>query len=310
MPQIPTNRSPGAWLLGLLALLVALIVAGGWLHLNSQQAEAKRLAEEMLTHIDTVKADQIAQWMRERRADAAAALDLPLARRYLQAPHDPATRQEMQQWLSRSQGAYGYSAVALFDAAGRLLLHATAVQAPWQDAAFLVEAGEHARAAASARDVVFYDLHELPDQFIHMSFAAPVGLSPQPDRPAAGALLFVIDPRSFLYPLIQTWPTPSPSAETLLIRREGDEVVFLNDLRHRADTALKLRRPIAAPPAFRLRWPPRDGKAWSKAQPIIGASRFSPRYAQLPARPGAWWPRWTRTKCMPRSANRPGPPGC
>jgi len=248
MPQTPMNRSPGVWLLGLLALLVALIGAGGWLYFNSQQAEARRLAEEMLTHIETLKADQITQWMRERRADAAAALNLPLARRYLQAPHDPATRQEMQRWLSRSQRAYGYSAVALFDAAGRRLLHATAVQAPWQDALFIAKAGEHARAAASARDVVFYDLHELPDQFIHMSFAAPVGLSPQPDRPAAGALLFVIDPRSFLYPLIQTWPTPSASAETMLIRREGDEVVFLNDLRHRADTALKLRLPIAPNP--------------------------------------------------------------
>ncbi|WP_341328877.1 PAS domain S-box protein [Methylotuvimicrobium sp. KM2] len=244
----PVNRSAGVWLLGLLALLVVLIGIGGWLHFNRQKAEARRLAEEMLSHIDTFKADQIAQWMRERRVDAETALDLPLARRFLLAPNNPVARQEMQQWLSRTQRTNGYSAVALFDAAGMLHLYATTAQAPWQDAMFVSEASERVRAAVSAHDVVFYDLHELPEQFIHMSFAAPVGLSPLEDRLAAGALLFVIDARSFLYPLIQTWPTPSASAETLLIRREGDEVVFLNDLRHRANTALKLRLPIAANP--------------------------------------------------------------
>jgi len=54
-----------------------------------------------------------------------------------------------------------------------------------------------------------------------------------------------IDPQLFLYPLIQTWPTSSHSSETLLIRREGEEVVFLNELRHRKNTALVLRSPVS-----------------------------------------------------------------
>ena len=50
-----------------------------------------------------------------------------------------------------------------------------------------------------------------------------------------------VDPYQFLYPLIQSWPTPSRSGETVLIRREGDEVVILNELRNRKGTALTLR---------------------------------------------------------------------
>ncbi len=50
-----------------------------------------------------------------------------------------------------------------------------------------------------------------------------------------------IDPYAFLYPLIQSWPTPSRTAETTLVRREGNEVVFLNELRHLSNTALTLR---------------------------------------------------------------------
>ncbi len=59
----------------------------------------------------------------------------------------------------------------------------------------------------------------------------------------AGVFLFRINPRDFLYPLIQSWPVPSRSAESLLVRRDGEDVLFLNDLRHRKDTALSLRLP-------------------------------------------------------------------
>jgi PAS domain S-box-containing protein len=54
------------------------------------------------------------------------------------------------------------------------------------------------------------------------------------------ALLMRMDLRAFLFPLIQKWPTPSTTAETLLVRRDGDRVLYLNDLRFRQDSALRL----------------------------------------------------------------------
>jgi signal transduction histidine kinase len=56
-----------------------------------------------------------------------------------------------------------------------------------------------------------------------------------------------VDPYRFLFPLIQSWPTPSRSAETLIIRREGNRILFLNDLRHRKGSALTLSSPLDAP---------------------------------------------------------------
>ena len=50
-----------------------------------------------------------------------------------------------------------------------------------------------------------------------------------------------IDPETHVRPLIETWPTSSRTAETLLVRRDGDDVVFLSDLRYRDRTALELR---------------------------------------------------------------------
>ena len=50
---------------------------------------------------------------------------------------------------------------------------------------------------------------------------------------------------SLLYPLIKSWPTPSRTAETLLVRKEGEQALFLNDLRHRPHSALSFERPLA-----------------------------------------------------------------
>jgi len=78
---------------------------------------------------------------------------------------------------------------------------------------------------------------------VHIDVAAPV-LDPS-GRPLA-LLILRSDPSLHLYPLIQSWPTPSESAETLLVRRDGDSVLFLNVLRHRDDPALTLREPLSS----------------------------------------------------------------
>ena len=61
-----------------------------------------------------------------------------------------------------------------------------------------------------------------------------------------GALVSRIDPDEFLYPIIRAWPSAytSKTSETVLVRREGDEVVYLNELRHLKNTALALRLPV------------------------------------------------------------------
>jgi len=53
-----------------------------------------------------------------------------------------------------------------------------------------------------------------------------------------------IDPYLYLYPFINQWPIVSESAESLLVRKEGDQVVFLNNLRFEKNTALNLRHSI------------------------------------------------------------------
>ena len=66
-------------------------------------------------------------------------------------------------------------------------------------------------------------------QKIVIEFAAPIE---SVDGSTMDFLVLRVDPQTFLYPMIQDWPTSSESSETLLVRREGDSALFLNALRH------------------------------------------------------------------------------
>jgi hypothetical protein len=70
---------------------------------------------------------------------------------------------------------------------------------------------------------------------------APVG------APARGVAYLTWEAEAALYPMVEAWPVPTRSAETYLVRRDGEGVRFLTPLRHQADAALALERPLATP---------------------------------------------------------------
>jgi PAS domain S-box-containing protein len=79
---------------------------------------------------------------------------------------------------------------------------------------------------------------------VNLDLVVPVIL---PGKEPAGVVVLRIDPTRYLFPLIQSWPTASPSAETLLARRDGDDVVFMNPPRHRKALPFSIRFPVNAP---------------------------------------------------------------
>ncbi|MDO9532397.1 MAG: PAS domain S-box protein [Deltaproteobacteria bacterium] len=89
---------------------------------------------------------------------------------------------------------------------------------------------------------------------MQIDLIAPLIIQRDQKKEILGALVFIIDPDKFLFPLIQAWPTPSPTAETLLVRQEGDRVLFLNTLRHRKDPPLTITLSLDSPqlPAARI----------------------------------------------------------
>lgn len=231
---------------GPLATFIALVLAiggTGFFYLVHQMDHSRQAVQRELLAIAELKTGQIAGWYAERKKDAEVALHnaivQPQLRQYLAgAPHAPSAR-TIVSWMERRRGI-GYRQLVLYGADGspRLWAPSNAPLPPRREV--------QAVRAAIAGEVVIDDLHRPPGGNVELSIWVPVGADPASGTPAIGVLLMEIDPQQFLYPLIRTWPTPSHTAETLLVRREGDDVVFLNELRHSRQPALALRIPLAA----------------------------------------------------------------
>jgi PAS domain S-box-containing protein len=95
--------------------------------------------------------------------------------------------------------------------------------------------------AFAGGEAALSDFYRCPNGHVRLDTVAPI-LDSQ-GRPLA-AVVLRINAEDLLYPLIQSWPTPSRSAETLLVCVEGEDVLYLNELRHQPGTALSLRLPL------------------------------------------------------------------
>jgi hypothetical protein len=232
----------------LLAFLAfALVIVGaGILYFSHQQAQSRLHAEETLAALADLKVSQIANWFEDRKACALALANNPMItehfHEYLQSAPGAAPNKAFLTGLAGFLHTRDISAFALYDGVGTLRL-----VVPADHKTLVPDHPAPGFLAGSAGQVLFKDLEFVASgKDVTLGFWIPVD-SVAGGR-AKGAILMTLDPHAFLFPLIRKPPLPSATAETLLVRRENDELVYLNELRHRTNTALRLREPIRGKP--------------------------------------------------------------
>ena len=241
----PVSVSRRRWPpVAILSLIVpAVLIGGAWFY-HDQEQSIRIGVEKQLTSIARLKVNQIVAWRAERLADAAVLSESPfLAQAVARFMADPRSEvaEELRRRFRSLQNQYHYTDVLLVDPEGQVRLGLTENSDGHRaDTASLT-------AALRDRKPVFTDLHTCEIYATpHLSVVSPLFAGNEQAQTPLGAIILVSDARKFLYPIIQSWPTPSETAETLLVRRDGDDVLFLNDLRHRPGTALELRIPLSA----------------------------------------------------------------
>jgi len=243
METISRSERRASYILILIIItLTSGIVTAGYLYYQNYKENYRFEVERQLSAIGKLKADELANWRQERLGDAGIFYKntafSALVQSYFEKPDDTETQGQVRTWLSQVQAAYKYDRVSLFDAQGIERIYAPDTHEPVSHSLQDVAESLHSE-KVSFRD---FSRHSA-DGRIHLSTMVPV-IAGQKGNQAIGVIALCIDPEKYLYPLINNWPTPSKTAETLLIRREGDEVLFLNELRFQKNTALNLRVPL------------------------------------------------------------------
>jgi len=224
-----------------LVLVVPLI---GFVITRLYGPQIEREAYADLKAIAQLKAEQIENWLKERQGDAEVLAGdeklAELAARLARREQDEELAGHIRNRFDQLRSSYHYDRILLLDTRGRLLLTSGT------EAGIAPVLPELLQQAMASQQVQRRDIYRDKEGHIHLEWAVPVVLPDARGRRAVAVVVLRVTAQQFIFPLIQNWPTASASGETLLVRHEGESIVYLNELRHRRGTALTLKMPATA----------------------------------------------------------------
>ena len=243
-PAVPTRLRAHRWAWWLLAgLVLGLLLSMAWGARSVYQQREQRYHHQIeggLRAISLLQVRNVADWRRQHIADAAALTDDGLfaqaAARWHAAPSE-ALQEPLRERLRSFVEHGGYSAAFWVVAQGALRL---GPQGALQGTLASPEQQALRQALAQAEPVAVELHRDAAFAFAIFGVLAPVFDGDTP----LGAVWLVSDARTQLFPQVESWPSASRSAESLLVQRDGDELVYVSPLRHRSDAPLSLRQAI------------------------------------------------------------------
>lgn len=226
-PPLPFSVSPHfaagghlrlLWPLAGALVLVATLVGSAVLASYNYHRERESARLEALSDL---RAEQVSSWLAEKLSQARFAGNSPLGEIFLQwrDAGDLAARDKLLGRLSSFHKATGGHSVLIMDNQGEIVAGEPpqAVQAPPE----LRAAARRAIETNAPQFTPFYG-QDGPPPSPRIDVVSPLYLT---GRPARGLVVLRIDPREFLFPLLNRWPLPSQTASATLVRRDGDYLV-------------------------------------------------------------------------------------
>ena len=218
------------------ALFVA-ILAGLYFYSIQEVRQLDERIDKELETIAKLKINQIEQWRNSILTDADIIMsNIPLTARiqkYMQSKNKVDKGDDILSWMKMTIFKKNYSKITIYDLNIKPFLSFMAID---------LRVKNIPEVYSATNKVLLSELHkgdstELP----HMDLIIPLIDRSSVQNKKFGYMVLQIDPEKFLYPLIAKWPVPSKTAETVILTRDNDEIVFLNKLRHIQKSALELR---------------------------------------------------------------------
>ena len=240
----PAGSTRAQWLRFVLPLLAISLLIGvigivGYRYLSE---EIRRETQRTLAVIAEQKRQQIEGALTETRIDAQlyfsthSQLEMLFSQWLDGGRKNSATLKRIQSILEEVARVRGWGGLAVIDAEG--------------NPAVVVGEADIRDHGALIRDILrqprieLVDLHRNARGQVVYGVLAPIGgVGSIP----LGVAYLTWKADQTLYPLVESWPVPTRTAETYLVRRDGQGVRFLTPLRHRQDPPLSHTRSLTVP---------------------------------------------------------------
>jgi PAS domain S-box-containing protein len=252
-------RESVAYILAFTLVLVTVGVFLRW-HISSSYQEEMAYWRERQTSVADNRTHRVLDWLTDHQADAQLFATHPSVRHALRAYYDAGqlpgrsagALRELAASIDEIERLYSYTRVYVLDRDVHVLARSSR-SLPLSPV--LTEICRKVAETGSSR----IDLTgKTPDETLISIGVAVVpepgtlGASPTPAQPL-GVALVVFDAAHTLFPLVTQEGVPTRTGETVLVRREGNDIVFFSPLRHVPAGSQYLRFPLpSAPVAARL----------------------------------------------------------
>ena len=236
---------------------LALVTVGvfvSWHIASLRQREISNWRARQSSIVDD-RAHSVSGWLIARQADAHVFAALPSVRAVLRAHYEggqfpkypSAGLSDSLAVVDEMATSYSYAGVYIFDRDAHVVMQSS--RSIPLDPLF----AETCRAVAHS-GVMRIDLVGDPPHRTLIGFSAPAFPAPGPtdaSRPPGqmlGIVLVVSDALQTLFPLVTREVVPTRTGETLLVRREGNDLVYFSPLRNVPPGSSNLRFPLSAAP--------------------------------------------------------------
>ncbi|ANV84150.1 hypothetical protein AWQ21_07010 [Picosynechococcus sp. PCC 7003] len=233
-----------------LAIAVIGVVAGGVFSFRWFSEKLLLDLQDNLLGVAKLQATQIDQWLLERKGDARVLASRPTTIDALKAfaTNDPNSAIVQQQQANLNQLAldvqtsYDYRRIVFFNRQGQVAWQ-TGVQNPLPKEISTVF-GHDDHLTSLGGDVRLIDLNLLNVGGQEIPVYGVLAYIYDKQNDFIGAVYLEKDPQNFLYSLLDRVSSTSATAEILLVRREGNDIRYLNPLRFADNSPLQFRRSL------------------------------------------------------------------
>ena len=225
----------------LIGIVVSIIIIiGGYIYYISEKESFREEKHNELSAISNLKINQILKWREERIADVKVTTQSEFfesaVAQWFMKRDNLILKKEIEDRLKITKTEYSFENICIADTKGEL-------QSSVEDMNDGIDSvmKQEVIKTAEKKKLIFSDFYECQfDGKVNLTISSPL----KKDNEVFAVLVFIIDPNEYIFPIIQSWPTPSETAETILLKKDGDSVLFINELRYKKKTAMEYKIPL------------------------------------------------------------------
>jgi len=243
----PPRPNPFVYLASFILFTIALLFIV-FLVFNRYEKQNLLAAETQLRTVTGLKTLEIGDWLEERLNDAKAMTGnkvfVDRVARWISgdtAEYD--VRRSIEERFNILLSLKDYSALCLFDKEGRPLVSAGGPAPSKRQILSLL------KESTSSVKVILIDINPRETGSVtqpELGVSVPLFTRAGNSKEKIGLIYMRIDPALKLYPLVRTRPGMFSSLESYMVRRDGDQEVYLGELRYRKSTSPAIGAPVSA----------------------------------------------------------------